>query len=166
MFCDRSCRTASRQKMASSPYQEVRFDGKRTYAHRATMQKILGRPLQFLEIVHHKDHNGWNNDPSNLVVLSPKQHAEEHIKIKWIEKAKSLAERGITAGDIARQIGVSYRSVWDALKRRGIKTVRRKPQSKIDIQQAKKMHKRGLSLREIGRRLGYSHGAIKAVIEK
>lgn len=38
--------------------------------HRIVMEQQLGRPLKRHEIVHHKDGNRQNNDPSNLEIWS------------------------------------------------------------------------------------------------
>lgn len=58
-------------------YWHVKVGGRRRWVleHRLVMETILGRPLLKREHVHHRDGNGLNNDPNNLVVLSPSQHA-------------------------------------------------------------------------------------------
>jgi hypothetical protein len=43
------------------------------------MSEILGRQLNRNEYVHHKDHNRDNNDPDNLELISPKDHAAHHL---------------------------------------------------------------------------------------
>jgi len=48
-------------------------------AHREIMEKVLGRPLTSDEIVHHKDQDKRNNDPSNLEVVNRSDHARMHM---------------------------------------------------------------------------------------
>ncbi len=48
------------------------------HEHRVVAEAMLGRPLTRDEVVHHKDHNKRNNDPSNLEVLSRSEHMREH----------------------------------------------------------------------------------------
>jgi hypothetical protein len=44
------------------------------------MEQKLGRPLAKGEVVHHRDHNRLNNDPSNLELLDRFTHGHEHHK--------------------------------------------------------------------------------------
>lgn len=48
--------------------------------HRLVMEKVLGRYLEPYEVVHHKDGNKKNNDPSNLEVKTSSQHIKDHIR--------------------------------------------------------------------------------------
>lgn len=49
------------------------------HEHRVVMEKLIGRPLRSDEIVHHKDENVRNNDPSNLELMTRAQHARHHF---------------------------------------------------------------------------------------
>ena len=53
--------------------------GKRVLAHRWVSEQTLGRPLLPREVVHHRDGDGLNNDPSNLIVL-PSQRVHAHVE--------------------------------------------------------------------------------------
>lgn len=47
--------------------------------HRVVMADVLGRRLTPVEVVHHKDHDGTNNDPSNLeLCASQGEHLAKH----------------------------------------------------------------------------------------
>lgn len=46
--------------------------------HRLIMSQILGRPLAKKEIVHHKDGNTQNNDPSNLELCKSQPYHKTH----------------------------------------------------------------------------------------
>jgi len=46
--------------------------------HRVLMENMLGRLLEPYEDVHHKDHDKFNNDVSNLEVLPHATHAATH----------------------------------------------------------------------------------------
>ena len=50
------------------------------YEHRYVMECYLGRALKRNEIVHHKDGDIYNNDISNLEVLSRSEHAHRHME--------------------------------------------------------------------------------------
>ena len=50
------------------------------HEHRAVAEKMLGRSLRDDEVVHHKDHNKRNNDPSNLEVMTQSEHAKLHME--------------------------------------------------------------------------------------
>jgi len=49
------------------------------HQHRVVAERILGRPLTDLEVVHHEDNDKKNNDPSNLIVFpSSGEHSRHH----------------------------------------------------------------------------------------
>lgn len=55
--------------------------------HRLVMEKIVGRYLLPTEVVHHKDGNPRNNDPSNLELFST--HSE-HLRHEWHDRWRHL----------------------------------------------------------------------------
>lgn len=50
------------------------------YLHRHVASMCLGRWIRSSEIVHHKDENRLNNDPSNLEVMTQEEHSAHHNK--------------------------------------------------------------------------------------
>jgi hypothetical protein len=63
----------------SRGYHVFGLNGRKVYEHRYVMEQHLGRPLEPGEVVHHKDGNGMNNDPSNLVLIkSHRAHSQTH----------------------------------------------------------------------------------------
>lgn len=50
----------------------------RYHIHRRVMEEKLGRKLTSNEIVHHIDGNKLNNDPSNLIIVTRKEHIKIH----------------------------------------------------------------------------------------
>lgn len=54
------------------------------YEHRLVARDmVLGRPLKPGEVVHHKDRDGTNNEPSNLQVMTQAEHAALHKSEGW-----------------------------------------------------------------------------------
>ena len=51
--------------------------------HRVVSEQVLGRKLLPNEIVHHRDGDKWNNDPSNLVVMTQSEHLTLLNHIRW-----------------------------------------------------------------------------------
>jgi len=70
-----------------------KYLGKRA-EHRQLMERLLGRRLAYNEVVHHKDENPLNNDPSNLEVIYRGDHARLHNVGKTnAERKRGLAGR-------------------------------------------------------------------------
>jgi len=53
------------------------------HEHRIVAEKMLGRKLTSKDVVHHKDGDRHNNDPSNLEVMNHSQHAIIHAKLTF-----------------------------------------------------------------------------------
>lgn len=52
------------------------------YEHRYVMERFLNRPLSPDEIVHHKDGDIYNNDISNLQLVTRSEHQSIHMREK------------------------------------------------------------------------------------
>lgn len=69
-------------------YGHPRSDGKGyVREHLLVMEKKLGRPVLFPEVVHHVDGNKLNNHPDNLMLFASNS---EHIKYEALIKAKKI----------------------------------------------------------------------------
>jgi len=67
----------------------VKLNGR--HMHRVIAEQMLGRPLCRNEIIHHRDGNKQNNEPTNLEILFQSEHVKIHIKMM-------LSQRKIKAG--------------------------------------------------------------------
>lgn len=62
--------------------QEIKWNNYRK-EHMVIMEKVLGRPLQQGEIIHHIDGNKLNNNPENLVLFpDEKTHRQTHNQLE------------------------------------------------------------------------------------
>jgi hypothetical protein len=51
------------------------------HRHRVVAEKMLGRPLERGEIVHHIDCNKKNDTPENLQVMTQSEHIRKHLLV-------------------------------------------------------------------------------------
>ena len=124
------------------------------------MERAMGRRLKRSEIVHHRNENRVDNAPSNLAVMTSKEHADEHMRL-WVKKALELHENGKSNAEIARALGKSTLHIWRALATRGLKGNRLNSRIiKWDVDEATRLLKSGNTLRGVGRALGVSHNVI------
>lgn len=59
-------------------YKTINIEGKQIRLHRYLMEQKLERKLMSDEIVHHKDGNMFNNDITNLEIVSRSEHSKKH----------------------------------------------------------------------------------------
>jgi len=95
--------------------------------------------------VHHIDENRNNNDISNLILLTPEDHAKIHKNdfVKWSRKGsklgneafiKRLKEQGPTEKEIAHQIKMAE------IRKKGLHRVPHSEETKKTISDKKKKH--------------------------
>lgn len=107
-YCSRECYESSRAKNPLDRYHNGRpvivdgggyvriyepdhpraFKSGRVLEHRWVVEQIIGRYLETDEHVHHIDHVRTNNDPSNLQLLS----ARDHLSITARENGDAIRE--------------------------------------------------------------------------
>lgn len=73
------------------PYIQVRVNGKRVYLHRLVWEECNGRYLEPGEIVHHKDGDKRNNDPTSLGVFADQS---EHMRHHYYDRSPIDHELG------------------------------------------------------------------------
>lgn len=87
-FCCRECSYKGRKWRPINPnghihstgYRRLHFrGGEKRYQHRVIMEKILNRPLQKHENVHHKDGDRLNNSPENLELWTKMQPPGQRV---------------------------------------------------------------------------------------
>ena len=105
----------------------ISLNGKRIAEHRAVMEEHLGRTLGPEEVVHHVDHDPFNNEIDNLVILDRSEHMRLHVtgpKRMWTadEKARAveLYESGMSIDEVARALGRPYASTYKNLAKAGV----------------------------------------------
>lgn len=64
-------------------YLFTKIRGKNRQIHRMTAEKMIGRPLNQNEVVHHKNGITTDNRPENLQVMNRSDHIRMHSKERW-----------------------------------------------------------------------------------
>lgn len=76
-----------RRSLLKDP-DKLRYTGKRSnyvklnqrHMHRVVVERHIGRKLESFEIVHHRDEDKWNNDITNLEIMTQAEHAALHSR--------------------------------------------------------------------------------------
>jgi hypothetical protein len=89
---------------------------------RLVMEDVLGRYLSGTEIVHHKDQNRRNNDPSNLEVHSRSTHCPLHAdedgrEMSLPEDRVRKALQGRSTAEAADLLGVHHQTLRNRYSR-------------------------------------------------
>lgn len=58
--------------------------------HRYLMERLIGRPLERSEHVHHRNHDRSDNRLSNLELLTAAEHGKRHAEERWRGHATSI----------------------------------------------------------------------------
>jgi len=114
-------------------YKTIQVDRKQVRLHRYLMEQKIGRKLGYNEIVHHLDEDIWNNDLSNLEIVSRANHILIHpeIRAKSIEaNTKYFIQKGLlyelfavkrlTLKEISNETGLSETLLFYYIKKYGI----------------------------------------------
>ncbi|MBU1092565.1 HNH endonuclease [Patescibacteria group bacterium] len=81
------------------------------FEHRLVAEKIIGRPLNKNEIVHHLDGNRLNNTVENIVILSRAEHARLHLKgKKRTQELKDKVSEGLRRYWLNRKANAHYKN--------------------------------------------------------
>lgn len=83
-------RDYSLSRYSGSPENYIKYHQK--HLHRVVAERMLNRPLEPGEIVHHKDGNKWNNEESNLEVMTQSEHARIHNLERWKKVKEDRAD--------------------------------------------------------------------------
>ena len=102
-FCNRKCHSSFVKKVfqynlfnrfGSFKYRQVavKVDGKWTTKIKAReiMTKVLGRKLNYNEVIHHIDGDITNNDLSNLRLMSRSDHSKFNCRRAWSHKNEGV----------------------------------------------------------------------------
>jgi hypothetical protein len=76
-------------------YRQTKVNGKNVLMHRKIASEHLGRPLRPDEVVHHKDEDKLNNDPSNFEIMTAAEHGRLHNP-QWRPTTSDCAICGTT----------------------------------------------------------------------
>jgi hypothetical protein len=104
----------------------VMVNGKQMLVSRVVMAQHLGRPLSSDELVHHINHDPFDNRLENLTIVTRSEHKKLHSEIgertripkQWNLNANEIADlfASFPASEIARRLGCSYQTITRIVK--------------------------------------------------
>jgi len=62
-----------------------------SWTYRLLAEIDAGRLVENHEVVHHRDHNPHNNDPTNLEIMAKSTHARLHPE-RWMNQRAKLSD--------------------------------------------------------------------------
>lgn len=129
-FCSRECvrpkRKPDNELNPKTRYRTIKIKGKTYLVHRLVMQRKLGRELKPSEIVHHINHDRFDNDPDNLELTNSREHSIHHNQKHPVHKICEYCGTSYTPHKTKRErqktCGESCRRSLQWLTRRGLKS--------------------------------------------
>lgn len=104
----------------------MQINGKQVLVSRVVAARMLGRALTKVDIVHHKNHDPYDNRPENLEIISRAEHKKRHPEIgmttriqkQWHFDPGEIAclFRRMNASAIAKRYGCHYKTIIRVLK--------------------------------------------------
>lgn len=116
-YCSEECRLLSHQCISGDARHRYILSGergKRAFEHRVIAREILGRELTSDEAIHHEDLNPVNNNPSNLLILSRKNHAKLHAFLKVCSTEMTLPDSPFRSKEM-KDVVVPATKLWSEL---------------------------------------------------
>ena len=113
-------------------YPTMQVDGKQKRVHRVVMEAHIGRELSSSELVHHKNHDVYDNRIENLVITTRSEHKKLHPEIGVSTRLKKIYNfnldelrqyriDGLSTHKIANIYGCNQSTIFRELKKHGIK---------------------------------------------
>lgn len=130
------------RKIKKQQYIKVRINGRTYLKHRVVMEQYLGRALDPDEYVHHCDENFYNNDISNLDIISPKEHAVLH----YTKNPHKYHVRWGEENPRSKLTGTDVKDIWIRINRK---------EKLVDIARIYKVHKNTIA--KIKRGVNWKH---------
>lgn len=117
--------------------------------------------------VHHVDHNGLNNDPANLEVVTTKEHGKRHRRVSDNEIVQ-LHAAGLSQVAIGRRLGIDSSQVSRRSAQLGLdfSHSRRWRRQEVDPGPILSLHDQGHRVGGIVRHLGLTDMVVRRVLRE